>query len=138
MYEKLSLKRQNIKSTTPCLISSSIYIPASCVLIFNTFLFSDYITNSTPYRPANLLWIQSDSIIPSTPRSFLWSLSFALFYRNLVHFSLPQACHLSHTPNSPCFFCLMILGDEYKTQKLFIVQFPAFSCYFILFTLTGL
>jgi hypothetical protein len=95
-------------------------------------------TESTPHPPANLLWIHSDPILPSTPRSFLWSLSFALFHRNLVHFSLSQPCHLSHTPHSPCFFLPNDTCGRVQSMKLFIVQFPAFSCYFVLFTLAGL
>jgi hypothetical protein len=42
-------------------------------------------------------------------------------------FSLPGVPLVPHTSFALFFFCLMILGDEYETPKLFNVQFPAFS-----------
>jgi hypothetical protein len=46
---------------------------------------------------ANLREIHSDSILPSTSRSYEWSLSFELSHQNLVHFSI-----LSHASYMPC------------------------------------
>jgi hypothetical protein len=48
--------------------------------------------------------LHSDPILPSTPRSSVWSLSFGLSHQNLVQLSLlSHACHMSRPPHSPWF-----------------------------------
>jgi hypothetical protein len=51
---------------------------------------------------ANLHKIHSDPILPRTPWSSEWSLSFGLSHQNLVHFSLlSHACHMPCPSHSP-------------------------------------
>jgi hypothetical protein len=51
---------------------------------------------------ARLPKIYSDHILPSTPQSSVWSLSFGLCHQNFLHFSLlSHACHMSRPPYSP-------------------------------------
>jgi hypothetical protein len=52
---------------------------------------------SNPHIPANLPKIHSAPIVPPTPWSSEWSLSFGISHQNLVHFSL-----LSHARHMPC------------------------------------
>jgi hypothetical protein len=57
---------------------------------------------SNPHPPASLPKIHSDPILPPTPWSSKWSLSFGLSHQNLVHFSLlTHACSMSRQPHSP-------------------------------------
>jgi hypothetical protein len=67
---------------------------------------------------ANLPKIHSDYVLPSTPRSSEWSLSFGLSHQTLyTSLSSPMraTCHahvsLLHL------ICLMIFGDEYKLWR---------------------
>jgi hypothetical protein len=49
----------------------------------------------------NLPKIHSDPVLPSTPRSPEWSLSFGISHQNLVHFTLlSYACHIPRLPHS--------------------------------------
>jgi hypothetical protein len=47
--------------------------------------------------PANLPKIHSNPILPSTPRSFKWSLSLGLPHHSLVHFTVPCVPHAPPT-----------------------------------------
>jgi hypothetical protein len=54
--------------------------------------------------PSKLPKIHSNPILPFTPVSSEWSLSFGLFHLNLTHFSLlSHACHIPRPPHSPSF-----------------------------------
>jgi hypothetical protein len=48
----------------------------------STKIYAEY----NPHPPASLPKIHSDPILPSTPQSSKWSLSFGLSHQNLVHF----------------------------------------------------
>jgi hypothetical protein len=52
---------------------------------------------STLRPPGSVLKIHSDPILPSTPRSSVWSLSFGLCHENLLHFLSPLP-HVVHNP----------------------------------------
>jgi hypothetical protein len=55
--------------------------------------------------PADLPKIHSNPILPSTSRSFKWSLSFGLSHQNPAHVSpLSHACHMPRPPHSPWFY----------------------------------
>jgi hypothetical protein len=56
-------------------------------------------TEFTLHPRANLPKIHSDPILPSTPPSSEWSLSFGLSHQNPVHMSLLS--HTRHTPRPP-------------------------------------
>jgi hypothetical protein len=57
-----------------------------------------------PPLPYNLPKTDFESILPSTPRSSEWSLSFGLSHQKLVNFSvLSHARHMSRSPRSPWF-----------------------------------
>jgi hypothetical protein len=89
-------------------------------------------TESTPHPPANLPKIHSDPILPSTPRSSEWFLSFGLSRQNLVHFSvISHACNMSSRLHSPWFDLPNYILGWVQIMKLLIVQLPPFSCYFI-------
>jgi hypothetical protein len=84
----------------------------------------------TPW--ANLPKINSDSILPSTPWSFERSLSFRLSHQNLVHFSFSSnACHMCRPPHSLRFDVPNGIWWWFQNMKLFSMQFPPFSSYFI-------
>jgi hypothetical protein len=123
---------QNTESTTRRLIYSSIYIPASCFLIFNTFLFSDYRTRKfmTLFTGAShrvlswANWIHStpssqSPLDPFWPHSSVYTSVFLVvsFLRAIP----PKPCRI-YTFLSPrrathlirLFFSLMILVDVYK------------------------
>jgi hypothetical protein len=58
------------------------------------------LVKSNPHPQASLPTIHSDPILPSTPWSSEWALSFRLSHQNLVHFSLlPHACYMPRLPN---------------------------------------
>jgi hypothetical protein len=65
-----------------------------------------------PMPPANLPKIHSDPILPFTPWSSEWSLSFGLSLQNLVHPSMCVTCP-DHLIRFHLIY-LMISGDEYK------------------------
>jgi hypothetical protein len=83
---------------------------------------------STPHPPppSNLPKIHSDPILPSTPRSSGWSLSFGLSHQNLVHFPLPpmRATCSAHLILFDL-ICLIILG-WLEIMTLLIVQLTPF------------
>jgi hypothetical protein len=57
-----------------------------------------------PPPPACLPKIHSNPILPPTPQSFKWSLSFGISHQNPVHVSpLSHACHMPRPPHSPWF-----------------------------------
>jgi hypothetical protein len=64
--------------------------------------------------------IHSASILPSTPRSSEWSLSFGLFYQNslrLYTYLLSHACRVPANVIFLHFICLMISGVQYKLRR---------------------
>jgi hypothetical protein len=86
----------------------------------------------TPPPPTNPLKINSVPILPSTPRSSEWSLSFGLSNQNLVYFSLLScACHMPHPPRSPWFDLANAISGV-QIMKLPIVQLSPLSRYSIL------
>jgi hypothetical protein len=81
--------------------------------------------------PANLPKIHSDPILPSTSRSFEWSLSFGLCHQSRVHFSLlSHAFHMPCSPLSP-WFDLPNIWRWVQIMKLLVVQLPPLSRHFI-------
>jgi hypothetical protein len=68
--------------------------------------------------PANLPKIHSDPILPSTPWSSKWSLSFWLSHQNPVHIPLlSHACHMSHPPHSPWFDLSFLSWKIFKIES---------------------
>jgi hypothetical protein len=90
-------------------------------------------TGSTLHSPANLPKINSDPILPSTPRPSELSPSFGRPHQNLVHFSvLSSACHMSRPPQSPWFLLPNDIWRWVQNMKLLIVQLhsPVASSFF--------
>jgi hypothetical protein len=78
--------------------------------------------------------IHSDTIIPSTPSSSKWSLSFRFSHLNSVHFPLlSYACHVPCPPHSPWLYLPNNNWGWVQNMKLLTVQLPPFSSYFNLF-----
>jgi hypothetical protein len=83
---------------------------------------------SSPHPPANLPKIHSDPILPSTPWSSKWSLSFRLSHQNLLHFSLISlACHMPCPPHPPWLDPPNDIWEWVQTMKFLIVQLYPFS-----------
>jgi hypothetical protein len=81
----------------------------------------DPIYTPTAYLPK----IHSDPILPSTPWSFKWSLSFWLSYQNPVHIPLlSHTCHMSRPPHSPWFDLPNNIWEGVQNMKFLIVQLP--------------
>jgi hypothetical protein len=91
-------------------------------------------TESTSPPPINLPKIHSHPILPSTPWSSEWSLSFRFSQRNLVRFSiLSHACHrpIPCPPHSPWLDLPNDVWKWVKIMKPLTVQLPPFSYYII-------
>jgi hypothetical protein len=74
--------------------------------------------------------IHSASILPSTPRSSEWSLSFGLFYQNSLRLYTSLLSHACHIPVNVIFLPNDIWGWVQIT-KIPIVQLPPLCCYYI-------
>jgi hypothetical protein len=87
---------------------------------------------STLHPSGKLPKIHSDPILPSTPWSSKWSLSYGLSHQNPVHFHLlSHACHMSRPPHSSWFDLPNDIWGWVQNMKLLIVHLPPFSCYSI-------
>jgi hypothetical protein len=83
--------------------------------------------------PAYLPKIHPNPILPSTPRSSEWSLSFGLSHQNPAQFSpLSHACHMPRPPHFPRFDLPNDMWWRVQIMKLPIVQLsPLFPSSFL-------
>jgi hypothetical protein len=87
--------------------------------------------HSTSPSPAYLPKVHSNPILPSTPWSSKWSLSFGLSHQNSLHFSpLSHACHMLCPLHSPSFDLPNNIWWWVQIMKLSIVRLSPLSRYF--------